>query len=496
MADKIIVSKSKVTNLFDSIRAKSGSTDLMSFDVAKTAVDEMSSGVIEVEELPKVGWSGTPVPNSGTVEKVYFNTNLSVEEVNEILNDIEFIDYGEGAFGYIVFANNDMTKPIVISKFDGFVDILVNNSYAIFSTSGQSYIGWNPEKENYVDLNVEAESEIEGMSIGSQNSKLSSLFSTTPFVKEEPAKGSVYKVKTKVVPDSGYVDKIWFNTSLSIDEVVSILDTLELADGTNMGSPGYDGYLIYVNGNTAEMVIVMKSQSSGLFSILWMYVMANITIPIFTQEEGWKNINVLNVNADTLMGVMASQLGQTLQQDKLINLINIQDNNLYKYKNNNWTTYDFNYLEKVYGKVYYNAGYEQISDNITLTLPSHYIKVADGHIDIIIPELVDGSNHYGQSYRNQYKTWNGTDYTIVDYTSNKAYISLILFWEQNDNKLNFVIQSAIASSLILSTKGNASLNLTSLAESGITSFTGSPIYIEVESSVWDELVSINGFPTE
>lgn len=44
MADKIIVSKSKVTNLFDSIRAKSGSTDLMSFDTAKSIVDDIQTG--------------------------------------------------------------------------------------------------------------------------------------------------------------------------------------------------------------------------------------------------------------------------------------------------------------------------------------------------------------------------------------------------------------------------------------------------------------------
>lgn len=54
MADKVIVTKSKLTGLGDKIRAKTGSTAKMTIDAMNAALDNVNSGsnVIEVNELP------------------------------------------------------------------------------------------------------------------------------------------------------------------------------------------------------------------------------------------------------------------------------------------------------------------------------------------------------------------------------------------------------------------------------------------------------------
>lgn len=105
MADKVIVTKSKMTALADAIRSKTGSTGTMNIDSMKTAVEGISGGGSVNVEWENAGF----IPQSLTdimsvyypIEKFYWNTSLSIEEVVEIINSATNIEYqptGSGDF--------------------------------------------------------------------------------------------------------------------------------------------------------------------------------------------------------------------------------------------------------------------------------------------------------------------------------------------------------------------------------------------------------------
>ena len=92
-------------------------------------------------------WKGTPVPNSGTIEKVYFNTNLSVEEVVEIVSQLNF-DYHSSFEGnvYILSTTNIANQLDANSLIVGRITLednsiayaIMYNENIIFSTTSST----------------------------------------------------------------------------------------------------------------------------------------------------------------------------------------------------------------------------------------------------------------------------------------------------------------------------------------------------------------------
>jgi hypothetical protein len=128
--------------------------------------------------------TGTPIPTTGYVEKVYFNTDLSIEEVVSILeaafvgpytmdimenllsSDSCSIDVSSGlGTYYISFMGMDDETPTTL---------FVSQE----SNMGYGFVGWNPDITYPLVIN----SNIEG---NEKNEMLSNLCSITPF-KEEP----------------------------------------------------------------------------------------------------------------------------------------------------------------------------------------------------------------------------------------------------------------------------------------------------------------------
>lgn len=136
-------------------------------------------------------WKGTPVPcdNVTTIEKVYVNTNMSPEEVVSLLSqityntenmytlyatgpnfgkdDILLIMCRDDLYGIMALTNNTMIQ--MFAYMDGSTEI-----------AEAGFSGWNTDFNGVIEVNA-----ISDTGAGLENDKLSSLFSITPFVKEE-----------------------------------------------------------------------------------------------------------------------------------------------------------------------------------------------------------------------------------------------------------------------------------------------------------------------
>lgn len=229
-----------------------------------------------------MAWQGTIVPNSGYVEKVYFNTSLSNEEVMSIIANAN-LTYEQDLHA-ILMGGND--KTIIIYKDNCIFDYLAyftgDNSkfFWVSPNAGEQIIkdagftGWNPNFDGFYEINSEVLSTAGSNLVGSENNKLTKLVSITPeqettadklqklidgktfvvdkvnykansaltvsskwedignTIEEKLSSGNtlINNLGFTEVPNENYsyIDNIYFNTSLNADEVVSILEGINL----------------------------------------------------------------------------------------------------------------------------------------------------------------------------------------------------------------------------------------------------------------------------
>ena len=149
--------------------------------------------------------TNTPVPTSGQIEKLYFNINLTNEEVTSIINNAKTYMY-EGSIGYFVMNGTEDNQNVFVgieygvneetNLSSGGIMYIDNNQgieqYLCFfgndsaALSEMPFIGWNPEFNGTLELNIE--NNLSTLSTGTYNydkegfnNAVSSLVSITPF---------------------------------------------------------------------------------------------------------------------------------------------------------------------------------------------------------------------------------------------------------------------------------------------------------------------------
>ena len=226
-----------------------------------------SEAIVDVKELSL--YSGVAVPNSGYVENVYFNTDLSVAEVTKLCKKLTL----NSSYKYYCLIGTSNTPQIEIyNSSEGADDSFIirdirNGKYYWASDDEQANIywqgtaGWNPNINYPISINKEVLSSQYGNPIATENTLIKDLFSSEPFKKAK--ENILYRVSGEasgtIVPNTGYVDKVYFNTGLNVEEVVSILSKLIYTQTPFLYYPLYpilfssDGtpvvFAVNINGN-------------------------------------------------------------------------------------------------------------------------------------------------------------------------------------------------------------------------------------------------------
>lgn len=173
---------------------------------------------------------GTVVPNTGYVEKVYFNTALSVEEVVSILSQLT---YNAGYREYLLVTNEGDEYVTLYCQYKNNIYSIhsrmkkngVSETNVLFTSTDNNngFTGWNPNITYPIIVNDTAEpiDTEEGISQGTQNDKLINLISTTPFGNGEI---KLYHVKNNEIFE---VDKEVTKETLGLGNVNNVSITAE-----------------------------------------------------------------------------------------------------------------------------------------------------------------------------------------------------------------------------------------------------------------------------
>lgn len=235
-----------------------GTHDVFGYKNANVNVPSEASRIVTPGD-----WQGTVVPNTGYVENVYFNINLSVEEVVGLLSQLNytsssFIDIPiYGLLYKHTWINNEWVDLILsVFKFDDLNYAIVDfdNQLFYFATENVpdmplDFVGWNPSFNGEIIVNGDVSGSLQDIHFGTQNNLLTNLFSTTPFTQVEGEvitlsgdyDGSSVKITDlsakqggwngTQVPNNDYIEKVYFNTNMSVEETVNILKQLTYKDG-------------------------------------------------------------------------------------------------------------------------------------------------------------------------------------------------------------------------------------------------------------------------
>lgn len=299
---------------------------------------------------------GTVVPNTGYVEKVYFNTSLSNEEVVAELEKLTYIETGLNAIGNSLLLDQSYSKLITVLKNDNLLTIKNFTDMTTYFTTvddGGGFVGWNPNFSGEIEINSEVLNDMNGTPFGAENDKITNLFSATPF-----GSGSSEVVKLEgdydgstlvldelpkggwngtTVPNNKFVDKIYFNTNLSVDEVVDIVDNLfKNRDESGIDESNPINYSVAMTYNTDVMKTLLITYNLEINVCVITYVSYNmvngqpdianvVQINAFSLDSGWHTdvVNPIVYGAEVMATVPTSEVASGISNDLISNLISI-----------------------------------------------------------------------------------------------------------------------------------------------------------------------------
>ena len=332
------------------------------------------------------------------IKNINFNTQLSVAEVKNLLNQLDFIDF-DGEPLYPIAVNENLSSVLAVMKLDfgtsieyymmGFYynekgEEISVMPFATFDegdpAEGGVIAGWQPNFDGTFPFNDIAVTEVMGFSFNDQNDLLEGKLFTTEIGGETALRrawsneindwqlfhtkdGQEHKVIRPTIIDvqelptytkhwvwSGVpVDTIYFNTDMTIDEVKAQIDRVKSSDN---GS--WEIFYSYI-GDIKKSIVVMKERVSDYVNYTIAYGVMNATtleilesVEIFSDSKGWL-VDHIDVNNEPNMNGGENELFNEMcvnmfwmTQDSPKDaqaLYRLEENgqyNLYHYSNNEW----------------------------------------------------------------------------------------------------------------------------------------------------------------
>lgn len=191
------------------------------------------------------------VPNTGYIEKIYFNNNLSIDEVHELFSKLTFITFDEGVEAYFILASETFESGVIVMK---------NTSTGQYQIVDQTFVpifdsvnGWNIELDYLAgyDVNSNVASAMEGVSIGAQNYLLENLVATSAFVEE---KEKVYRISASSLKN--IADAIRFkNGTTTKYNVAEMPEAIKLGSTTAFIIDGSTNYILAGQYQGTDLII-------------------------------------------------------------------------------------------------------------------------------------------------------------------------------------------------------------------------------------------------
>lgn len=270
--------------------------------------DLPSSGITDVEQLPNPDWQGTPVPSSGLVEKLYFNTKLSIDEVNAIIDSLQFTTSDILPLpAVVVTVPSDFVKSVLIIGRADPDDPSKRERAIVCATPTESgdlewltiyeyndipaeehYTGWTTYTE--LELNYDSILNLVGIELGytNQNEQLTKLISITPHIPPEtPEEDTLYRTIVDNKPLLHYYKNGAYHT---LSQDLNIIDLQSLPASTFKGTPipyldNVDTIYFNTNATQSEVVDTIKKlyAQAGLIPGSDTYLPVYISPTIFIQ---------------------------------------------------------------------------------------------------------------------------------------------------------------------------------------------------------------------
>lgn len=316
---------------------------------------------------------GEPIPNTGTLSEIYLNTDLSVEEVVEILSQLTYLEDGT----HFVAVANDMSFAFGVMQMQGIYligELTTETIYFASQDIGYGITGWNTSLINDKKITLSSEvtlaSELEGIAIGSENELLRNVIAISDFaVGVETVKlsgnydGSTIEIDDKQLDIKALIEndnKIPLTVKMSSnyvkpDGTLSITEngTHDVSKYANVEvNVAEDKELIEFLRNTPTSVDFENSNITNLRMGAFAYVQYNsITLPNLTYVSSiatFKDCQAKNINVDNLTNLQAQTFAgcSRLTSIKLPSVKSMESTSQF-YGCLNLKTIDFSVLENI-----------------------------------------------------------------------------------------------------------------------------------------------------
>lgn len=366
-----------LTSIADAIRNKKGTSDKINAQNFASEISSIEGGGSSGGATLKSGLLSTAVPvdNTTYIENIYLNTQLSNEEIVNLLeNNISLSPtYGAEAPTGFIFTPTTSGLSIVVIAMNGIaaiVDMITGYFYFAYDTTGAGediamagFSGWNTDFNGVIVINDTQNSATITYLSATLNENLKSLISITPFEKLDMELSGVYAAKnineTLNITENGTTTlsyasdfetnkeilyKVNVNVNVNVKDLVSGLQwKLNTSTGSGKVASYLFAYMYQSFDDETLNNVLSKMDFSGVKKFSYMfcgsYGIKNITANIdtsygedfsymFTGCWYLKSIPPLNTNLATDMNYMFESCNELSVVD--ITTLSDKNENIFK----------------------------------------------------------------------------------------------------------------------------------------------------------------------